>query len=68
MISAGEQSGNMGGVLNDISEFYDRELKAVIKTSTAMLEPMMIVAMGALVGFIASSVMLPIFSMSKVTK
>lgn len=68
MIAAGEQSGNMGGVLNDISEFYDRELKAVIKTSTAMLEPMMIVAMGALVGFIAASVMLPIFSMSKVTK
>ncbi len=68
MISAGEQSGNMGGVLNDISEFYDRELKAVIKTSTAMLEPMMIVAMGGLVGFIASSVMLPIFSMSKVVK
>lgn len=65
MISAGEQSGSLADVLRDISEFYDRELKAVIKSSTAMLEPMMIVAMGGVVGFVASSILLPIFKLSR---
>jgi len=68
MIAAGEQSGNLGDVLNDISEFYDRELRAVIKSSTAILEPMMIVAMGGVVGFVASSILLPIFKLSRLMK
>jgi type IV pilus assembly protein PilC len=68
MIAAGEQSGNLGQVLNDVSDFYDRELKAVIKASTAIIEPLMIVAMGGIVGFIASSIMLPIFKLSKLVK
>jgi len=68
MIAAGEQSGNLGDVLNDISEFYDRELKTVIKSSTAILEPMMIVAMGGIVAFVASSILLPIFKLSKLMK
>lgn len=68
MISAGEQSGSLGDILRDVSEFYDRELKAVIKSSTAMLEPMMIVAMGGVVGFVASSILLPIFQLSKIMK
>jgi len=68
MIAAGEQSGNLGDVLNDISEFYDRELKTVIKSSTALLEPMMIVAMGGVVAFVASSILLPIFKLSRLMK
>ncbi|NIA20966.1 MAG: type II secretion system F family protein [Anaerolineaceae bacterium] len=68
MISAGEESGSLGSVLADISEFYDRELKSVIKTCTAVIEPIMIVAMGGVVGFIASSIMLPIFKLSRVVQ
>ncbi|MBN2582167.1 MAG: type II secretion system F family protein [Planctomycetes bacterium] len=68
MISAGEESGNLAGVLADVSEFYDRELKAVIKASTAVIEPVMIIAMGGVVGFVASSIMLPIFKMSRLVK
>jgi type IV pilus assembly protein PilC len=64
MISAGEESGKLGEVLDEVSEYYARELRAVIKTVTAMIEPMMIVAMGCIVGFIAMSVILPIFKMS----
>lgn len=64
MISSGEESGTLGIVLSDISEFYGRELKTVIKMVTSMIEPIMIVVMGALVGFIASSIILPIFKMS----
>jgi type IV pilus assembly protein PilC len=66
MIRAGEESGTLSEVLKDVSEFYARELKAVIKMVTSMIEPIMIVVMGALVGFIASSIILPIFKMSKV--
>lgn len=68
MIAAGEQSGSLADVLREVSEFYDRELRAVIKQSTAMLEPMMIVAMGGVVGFVASSILLPIFKLSKIMK
>ncbi len=64
MIRSGEDSGNMGDVLRDISNYYARELKTVIKTVTSMIEPIMIVAMGVLVGFIAMSIILPIFKMS----
>lgn len=66
MIGSGEESGTLGEVLNDIAEFYSRELKTIIKTVTSMIEPIMIVAMGALVGFIAMSIILPIFKMSSV--
>lgn len=64
MIRSGEDSGNLGDVLHDISTFYARELKTVIKTVTSMIEPIMIVTMGLLVGFIAMSIILPIFKMS----
>lgn len=66
MIQSGEESGTIGDVLNDISEFYARELRTVIKTVTSMIEPIMIVVMGVLVGFIAMSIILPIFKMSSV--
>lgn len=64
MIQSGEDSGTLGEVLNDISKFYARELKTVIKAVTSMIEPLMIVVMGVLVGFIAMSIILPIFKMS----
>src|SRR5215203_5342511 len=54
MIGAGEESGKLGEVLDEVSEFYSRELKSVIKSVTAMIEPLMIVVvMGGMVGFIA---------------
>jgi type IV pilus assembly protein PilC len=68
MISAGEESGKLGEVLDEVSEFYSRELKVVIKSVTAMIEPLMIVLMGGIVGFIAMSIILPIFKLSSIVK
>lgn len=68
MISAGEESGKLGEVLDEVSEFYSKELKAVIKSVTAMIEPLMIVVMGGMVGFIAMSIILPIFKLSSLVK
>ncbi len=66
MIRSGEDSGSMSEVLRDVSDYYARELKTVIKAVTSMIEPIMIVVMGVLVGFIAMSIILPIFKMSSV--
>jgi type IV pilus assembly protein PilC len=68
MIAAGEESGNLGTVLQDIAEFYGKELRSTIKAVTAMIEPLMIVIMGVLVGFIAMSIILPIFKLSSLVK
>ena len=68
MINAGEESGKLGEVLDEVSGFYARELKSVIKSVTAMIEPMMIVLMGGMVGFIAMSIILPIFKLSQLVK
>ena len=65
MLKSGEDSGSLTEVLRDISEYYARELKTIIKAVTSMIEPIMIVLMGFLVGFIAMSIMLPIFQMSR---
>ena len=66
MIGAGEESGRLGEVLQEISEYYQKALRDAIKTVTSMIEPLMIVFMGSVVGFIAMAVILPIFKMSSI--
>jgi type IV pilus assembly protein PilC len=68
MIAAGEESGKLGETLDNVSRFYSKELKATIKAVTSMIEPLMIVCMGGIVGFIAMSIILPIFKMSQLVK
>ena len=68
MISAGEESGKLGEVLDEISTYYAKQLKQVIKTVTSMIEPIMIVVMGGIVGFIAMAIILPIFKLSTLVK
>jgi type IV pilus assembly protein PilC len=68
MISAGEESGKLGEVLDEISQFYQKQLKDHIKAVTSMIEPVMIIFMGGIVGFIAMAIILPIFKMSQVVK
>ncbi len=65
MIAAGEESGKLGEVLDQIAVFYGKQLKDHIKTVTGLIEPIMIVIMGSIVGFIAMAVILPIFKMSQ---
>ena len=68
MISAGEESGKLGEVLDEISQFYQKLLKDRIKAVTSMIEPIMIIVMGSVVGFIAMAIILPIFKMSSLVK
>ena len=68
MIAAGEESGKLGEVLDEISGFYAKQLREVIKTVTSMIEPIMIILMGSVVGFIAMAIILPIFKLSTLVK
>ncbi|MBL8759657.1 MAG: type II secretion system F family protein [Phycisphaerae bacterium] len=68
MISAGEESGKLGEVLDEIAGYYAKQLKDQIKAVTSMIEPLMIVVMGSVVGFIAMAIILPIFKMSQIVR
>ena len=65
MISAGEQTGNLDGVLRKISVHYEDEVDLSIKTATSLIEPIMITVMGFVVGGIALALLMPIFSLSR---
>ena len=68
MVSAGEESGKLGEVLDEVAVFYSKQLRETIKTVTSMIEPIMIVIMGSIVGFIAMAIILPIFKLSTLVK
>lgn len=68
MMSAGEESGKLGEVLDEISTYYAKQLRETIKTVTGLIEPIMILAMGTIVGFIAMAIILPIFRLSSLVK
>jgi general secretion pathway protein F len=64
MISVGEQSGNLEGMLFKIADTYEAEVETRITTLTSLLEPVLILVLGGLVGFVVLAVLLPIFEMS----
>ncbi len=63
MIDVGEESGRLSEMLVKVGDFYDQEVEATVKGLTSMIEPMLIIFMGVIVGFIAISVMTPIFKL-----
>ncbi len=63
MISVGEESGQLENMLTKIADFYETEVDAKIKSLTALIEPVMIIMVGGVVGFIVISMYLPIFSL-----
>lgn len=65
MISAGETTGKLDMVFDRVSVYFDNEIDATIKSTTSMLEPIMITAMGVVVGGIGIALLLPIFSLSR---
>lgn len=65
MLVAGESSGTLGMCMRRISSMLDKDLEHALKRLTALLEPVMMIAMGGIVGSIALSIMLPIYDISK---
>ena len=66
MIRAGEKGGKLGEVCDKISTFYEKKLEASIKHVTALIEPIMIAVLGAVIGTIAIALLLPVFRISTV--
>jgi general secretion pathway protein F len=68
MIQVGEQSGELEGMLNKIADVFEKEAENSILRLTSYLEPIMILVMGCIVGFIVLSICLPIFEMNQLIK
>ncbi|HVC06461.1 MAG TPA: type II secretion system F family protein [Solirubrobacterales bacterium] len=62
MIAVGEETGQLEHMLSKIADFYEDEVDAKVKALTALIEPLMIVFVGGMVGFIVISMYLPLFS------
>ncbi len=65
MIDVGESSGSLDKMLSKIADFYDEEVDAAVDGLTALLEPMLMVFLGCVVGFIVVAMYLPIFKMGE---
>src|ERR1700709_579 len=62
MIAVGEETGQLEHMLTKIADFYEAEVDAKVKALTALIEPLMIVFVGGIVGFMVISMYLPMFS------
>jgi len=68
VISLGEESGTLENSLARIAEDYERDIDRSLKVLTQMLEPLIILVMGIIVGFIVLSMLLPIFQINLIVK
>jgi general secretion pathway protein F len=64
MVAVGEQTGEMEEMLTKVADIYDQQVETMVSTLTSLLEPVMIVIIGAIMGFIVFAVLLPIFSLT----
>lgn len=63
MVAVGEETGNLDAMLSKIADFYDTEVEYLLASLTSMLEPIMILGMGGIVGFIVIAVFLPLYQL-----
>ncbi len=68
MISVGEDTGALDTMLYKISEFYDQEVEATTEALTALIEPLMIVSVGSIIGAMIVALYMPIFTLMNVIK
>lgn len=68
MISIGEETGTLDSMLHKIADFYEDETDAAIKSLTSIIEPIMMMFIGGMVGLIVVSMYLPIFNMMNLVK
>jgi type IV pilus assembly protein PilC len=61
MIAVGEETGDVDGMMTKIAEFYESEVDAAVKALTSIIEPLLIIVVGAIVGAIVISMYLPMF-------
>ena len=65
MLATGEETGSLSKVMSRLADYYERELTKRLKSMSKMAEPIMLMVMGVIVGVIVSSLILPIFKLSR---
>jgi type IV pilus assembly protein PilC len=65
MVEVGEQTGALDNMLRKVVEFYDAEVEGTVNNLTSLLEPILTVAMGSMVGLMVVSMYLPMFDYIK---
>ena len=68
MIGVGEETGALDQMLSKIADFYDQEVDTAVKGLTSMIEPIVIVVMGVVIGTIVIAMFLPMFSMGSMVE
>jgi type IV pilus assembly protein PilC len=68
MLSVGEETGSLDHMLSKVADFYESEVDASVKALTSIIEPIMMMGVGALVGTVVISMYLPIFNIMKIVK
>jgi type IV pilus assembly protein PilC len=68
MIKIGEETGELDAMLGKIADFYEEEVDASISALTSIIEPIMIIAVGAVIGTIIISMYLPMFKLLTLIK
>jgi len=63
MIDVGEETGSLDSMLNKVADIYDAEVEAAVEAMLALMEPMIIVVLGGIIGFIVIALYLPIFTL-----
>lgn len=66
MARAGEQTGNVDGMMNKIGDFYDAEIQTTVDSLTSLMEPILICVLGIVIGSIVMAMFLPIFNLASV--
>jgi type IV pilus assembly protein PilC len=64
MMSVGEQSGQLDKILTKLADFYSREMENSLHNLTTLIEPIIMVVMGAAVGLLVSAIIMPIYNLS----
>jgi type IV pilus assembly protein PilC len=68
MIAVGEETGSLDQMLQKIADFYEDEVNAAVKSLTSILEPILMLGVGGIVGLVVISMYLPIFNMMNIVK
>jgi len=68
MVGVGEETGALDAMLSKVADFYEDQVEAAVKTLTSILEPIMIIVIGSMVGFIVISMYLPLFKVYDAVK
>ena len=66
-ISSGEKSGQVGPLLQNLADFLDEENEVILRSLVSIIEPVILIIMGVVVGFVALSMFMPLFDLTAAT-